>query len=73
MIEQMIFTIIGAVVGSVVTSIIHILKSTSGTLRIDHSNPKKDTYRFEIDKLDDLAKAKRIVLKIDNDADLSQK
>lgn len=46
---------------------------TAGTLRIDHSNPGKDTYRFEIDDLNTLGKSKRIVLKVDNNADLSQK
>lgn len=44
----------------------------NGVLRIDHSNPNKDTYRFEIPNLDILAKKKYIVLKIDNHADLSQ-
>ena len=46
-------------------------KST-GTLKIDHSNPEKDLYRFEIDDLDKLSSKKRIILSIDNKADLSQ-
>lgn len=47
----------------------------SGTLQIDHSNPEKDIYRIVIDQndLDKLASKKKIVLKIDNNADLSQK
>lgn len=45
---------------------------TVGTLRIDHSNPDKDVYRFEINNLDSLNKKKRIVLTIDHHADLSQ-
>lgn len=45
---------------------------SSGILRIDHSNPEKDTYRFEIDNLDILNKKKKIILRVDNNADLSQ-
>ena len=45
----------------------------TGTLKIDHSNPEKDVYRFEIDDLDKLNTKTRIVLKIDHDANLSQK
>lgn len=46
---------------------------TAGTLRIDHSNPDKDVYRFEINDLDSLNKKKHIVLTIDHHADLSQR
>ena len=59
----------GVAVGSIVTS----CRKASGTLRIDHSNPEKDVYRFDIDDLNGLSKKKRIVLKVDNYADLSQK
>ena len=45
---------------------------TDGTLRIDHSNPDKDVYRFDVDDLDKLPKKKRILLGVDNAADLSQ-
>lgn len=44
-----------------------------GTLKIDHSDPEKDLYRFEIDDLDDLSKKKRVILSIEHDANLSQK
>ena len=44
-----------------------------GVLKIDHSDPEKDVYRFELgNALEDLHKRKYIVLKIDNNADLSQ-
>lgn len=46
---------------------------THGILRVDRSDPEKDIYRIEIDDLDCLAKCNRIVLKIDSNADLSQK
>ena len=43
-----------------------------GTLRVDRSNPAKDVYRFDIDDLDGLSKKKKILLKVDNKANLSQ-
>lgn len=65
----------GLLVGSVLCNVLCIayIKRTYGTLRIDHSNPEKDIYRFDIDDLDSLAKKKRIILLVDNNADLSQK
>lgn len=45
---------------------------TAGTLRIDHSNPEKDVYRIELDDFDNLSRKKRVVLIVDNNADLSQ-
>lgn len=63
----------GVAVGSVVTNLIFYLCSGFGVLRIDHSNPDKDIYRLEIDKIDEISKKKRVLLKVDNHADLSQK
>lgn len=59
----------GVIVGFVLT---YIFYKPVGTLMIDHSNPAKDVYRFAIDNLDGLSKKKRIVLKVDNNADLSR-
>lgn len=59
--------------GSIVNLIFGIYYKSEGTLRIDHSNLEKDIYRIEIDDLDGLSKKKHIVLKIDNNANLSQK
>lgn len=42
----------------------------SGTLKID---PERDRYLLEIDQLEGLDRKKRIVLKVDSHADLSQK
>ena len=41
-----------------------------GTLKIDHSDSKKDVYRIEIGDLDVQPYKKHIVLKVENDADL---
>lgn len=64
--------LVGIIIG-ILIALLTVLLSNSGTLRIDHSNPEKDLYRFDIDNLDELSRRKRIVLKVDNHADLSQK
>lgn len=64
--------IVGSAIGAIVTIVFQRMLFTSGTLRIDHSNPKKDTYRFEINDLDSINKKKRITLVIDHNANLSQ-
>ena len=66
-----VWAILSFIVGSLISDIIYFSHITSGTLKIDHSNPDKDVYRFEIDKIDNLHKKKRIILKVDNKADLS--
>jgi hypothetical protein len=71
---EYIWILIGALVSSAVANIIFFVRYRNvGTLRIDHSDPDKDVYRFEISNLDNLSKRKRIVLDVDNKADLSQK
>lgn len=71
-IEHLIISCIGVIIGSIVANIYHYMHTSSGTLRIDHSNPDKDVYRIELDDLDNLSKKKRIVLQIDNNAELSR-
>ena len=61
--------LIASLIGNVFS--IYYIKRTCGTLKIDRSNPEKDVYRFDVDNLDSLSKKKRIVLKVDNNADLS--
>ena len=69
---KFIFLGVGVLIGSLSTMLIGYVKPVVGTLRIDHSNPEKDTYDFHINNLDGLSKKKRITLKVDNNADLSQ-
>lgn len=70
--DHYIWFLIGIVIGSIVSNIIFYIRTGSGTLRIDHSNPDKDLYRFEIDDLDKLDSQKKVLLKIDHNANLSQ-
>lgn len=62
----------GMVVGGILYSFIIFSICTAGTIKIDHSDPKKDVYRLEVDNLDDLTKTKRVILKVDNNANISQ-
>lgn len=71
--ESFILILMGTAFGSLVTNFIFYLRSGVGVLRIDHSDPDKDVYRLEIDKIDDISKKKRVLLKVDNHANLSQK
>ena len=66
--------IVGLYALGVVTGVaIMSLKPSHGILRIDRSNPEKDVYRFDIDgDLSKLHTKKKITLKIDSNADLSQ-
>lgn len=60
--------------GMMIIDIIRHALKRDGTLKIDHSNPKKDVYRLELDcEVEDLPKKKYVVLKVVNGADLSLK
>ena len=54
--------------GAVATCVLYF--KIDGTLKIDHSDSKKDVYRIEIGDLDVLPHKKHIILKVENDADL---
>lgn len=63
--------LIGLLAGIVAMIIFNRITTKSGYLRIDHSNPKKDIFRLEVDGIADRT-TKRFVLKVDHNADLSQ-
>ena len=72
--QHLLALIVGIIVGIIVTTlVVKFSKRSAGTLKIDHSNPDKDVYRFEIDDLDALSTKKKVTLKVDNKADLSRK
>ena len=64
---------LGFCVGMLVNELLLYLKKSSGVLHIDCSNPDKDVYRLDVDSLDNLPKKKFVILKIDPNANLSQK
>ena len=65
--------LIGMFVGLFGATIGYFTKTTFGTLKIDRGNPEKDIYRFDIDgDIVNLPKKKRIIMRVDPNADLSQ-
>lgn len=64
----------GVILGAILANVIFRFKNASfGMLLIDHSNPDKDVYQINLDGIPDLSKKKRVMLKVNNNADLSQK
>ena len=67
---------IGSIIVGFIAGIIFTLvccrKKPAGTLRIDHTNPNKDIYRFEMGDLDKLNTKSRVVLDIDHNARFTQ-
>ena len=69
----LVWFILGGFTQAAFAAAIQSIYSTKGDLRIDHSNPDKDIYRVEIPDLDVLKHKRYVELKIDHNADLSQK
>ena len=61
--------LVGVLIGILICK---VFARNEGVLRIDHTDPEKDVYRFDIVDFDRLNKKKKITLKVDNSADLSQ-
>lgn len=69
-----VYFLMGVIFGIVIANaLLHIRYKVIGSLKIDHTNPEKDVYRFEVDNLNALNDKKMVFLKVDNDANLSQK
>lgn len=66
------YLIIGAIIGIALGIIFSSFQECYGVLKIDMSGDK-DLYRFEIDDLDVLSKKRRIIIKIDNKAEIREK
>ena len=62
----------GLVIGLLAMFVFLTRLNIAGTLKIDRKNFEKDLYRFVIEDFDVLFKKKRIILKVDDNADLSQ-
>lgn len=61
----------GVAIGIIISMLLNFLKTSYGVLKIDISDNEKEMYRICLDDLDDLKKKKRIMLKVDSNADLS--
>ena len=66
---------VGALIGSIVATLMHNHRAIRSTLQIDHSDPEKDRFNFVISERDlaNIRNKKRLIAKIDHDAHLSQK
>ena len=71
--EFLLWMIVGMIIEAVVAAVMEFMHSTRGILRIDHSDPAKDVYLLELDDLDAVNAKKYVTLKIDHNANLSQK
>ena len=69
-ITSIIIYLAGFLTGGAVASCV-LYSKIDGILKIDHSDSKKDVYRIEISDLDILPHKKHIILKVENDANLS--
>ena len=63
---------IGVAIGTFLTRIFMDLRTANAVFRIDHSNPEKDIFRLDFRDID-IDKKKWLYLRIDHNADLSQK
>lgn len=70
LVKFVIMFFLGVLFGFILRSLV---KRPSGTLLIDKNNPDKDLYRFDINHLSEIDKRKYILLKVDPNANLSQK
>lgn len=71
--EMYLWFAFGVVLGLIISSLSRFACTNFGTLKIDCSDPDKDTYSIEIDDLDKLAKKSRVSLKVIKSATFSQK
>lgn len=61
---------LGVLIGIGVGKLFRSVKSV-GVLRIDRTNPEKDLYTIEIENLECLNDVSEVLLKVDNNANLS--
>ena len=65
--------LLGVFIGSLISTVLFHIRTARGVLKIDRFNNDKDIYRLEINNLDELDKKSKVLLKIEHDADLSQR
>ena len=70
--ELWLMFIFGVIIGGLLACLFS-LRMLVGTLKIDHDNPEKDVYRFEVRDIDALAKRKYVLLQVESDSHFSQK
>lgn len=65
---------VGIIIGFILTVIVYgLMLPVLGTIEVDESDPENVKWRFVLTKEVDFSKHKRIMLKVDNKTNLSQK
>ena len=65
--------IFGIIIGLILANLVVWNPWTAtGVMRVDHTDPDKDSYLLEIDDLDKLNRKKRIIITVDHNARLSR-
>lgn len=72
-IEHFLILALGLVIGAAVSTLFMHFRAGHGTLHVDHSDPKKDTYRFNLDRLDELDKKQIFIMRVKHDTNATQK
>lgn len=70
---EFLWVCLGAFIGVLVRCIIDAIRTGYGTLHIDHSDPEKDLFRFEIEDLADLNRKSVIQMNVVHHSNPSQK
>jgi hypothetical protein len=56
---------IGGAIGAIIVTLFNLMRTGSGVLKIDRTNPDKELYQIVIDDLDDMRNKKRFMLTIE--------
>lgn len=73
MVDMWLTWLLGVLVGVAIATVVITIKSAFGKLLIDRSNPNKDVYQIYLTRIENVHKKKFVCLKVDPNADLSQK
>ena len=73
MFDLLVMLSVGFVLGAAIANVLRLVRTSFGELKIDCSDPDKDLYSIEVGDLDELAKKKRVILKVVKTATFSQK
>lgn len=58
-------------IAALLLACLFVFRLLVGTLKIDHDDPEKDIYRFDVTDIDGLTKRKYILLRVESDSHFS--
>lgn len=66
---EVVYLLVGVVIGAIVTYILHRRAEAVGTLEVDYTNPEADLFRLKIDEdLENLVTKKYVLIKVQNNS-----